>query len=590
MYKLCIEDDDGQQTLVSIIRDEITIGRQEGNTIRLTERNVSRQHARLIREGDDIFMEEISARYGVRKNNTKISERAPFREGDVFLIGDYRLTLQGEGVKAAPVPEQRSATPRPRNEGTAIMPAKPAKLVVISSNFAGQEFPLRNKEMIIGRGEECDIIIDHRSVSQKHSKIIRESNSTYQIVDLNSKNGVCIAGEKYTNVHLKRGDVVELGHVKFRFVEPGENYVFTPQPEYDEDEATELMQSPFTSQPADTPKKSNTGVAIGIGVLLLVLVVAGGAFATGIFDSSPTPDPAVTTAVKTTDPVKATDPVTTNKEAFEATKSENPKVLAGIKKAKNAYEEGDIKRAIATLEALNEYADPSALDKENIDKLLSKARMERAFEKDYVAARALVESKDHLEALRIMKRIPPISIFDTLLEEERSLALSEVMDEAKSAYASKDTDKARELASALIEIDDQHEEARALLERMNSRPLAVAKVNRPASRDNPGKTKTKPKPKPKPAAPAKLSKEEMAVMYEKAKNSAFGGSAGIAISNCKAILRSGGTRDCHRVMAIAYKQSGNIGAACKSLRKAIRSNPTNKPALQTFMDDMGCDI
>lgn len=589
MYKLCIEDDDGQQTLVSIIRDEITIGRQEGNTIRLTERNVSRQHARLIRDGDDIFMEEISARYGVRKNNNKISERTPFREGDVFLIGDYRLTLQGEGVKAAPVPEAKPA-PKPRHEGTAIMPAKPAKLVVISSNFAGQEFPLRNKEMIIGRGEECDIIIDHRSVSQKHSKIIRESNATYQIVDLNSKNGVCIAGEKYTNVHLKRGDVVELGHVKFRFVEPGENYVFTPQPEYDEDEATELMQSPFHNS-TEEKTKSNTGVAVGVGVLLLALVVAGGAFATGMFDD---PEPAAPAAVATIPSPAAQAPeVKTNKAAFEEAQSENPKVLAGIKKAKDSYEEGDIKRAIATLEALNEYADPSPQDKESIDKLLSKARMERAFEKDYVAARALMESKDYLEALRIMKRIPPISIFDTLLEEDRSLALNEVMDAAKSAYASKDISQARELANALIEIDDQHEEARALLERLDERPVAVAKVSRPAVRttppSRPAPKVVKVKPKPKPAKPAKLSKDEMKELFQEAQDNLFEGSASVAVSNCKAILRSGGTRDCHRVMGIAYNRAGNKSAACKSFRKALRTNPPNKAAVQRFMNNIDCD-
>ena len=39
--KLIIEDDEGRKTVVPFARDEITIGRQEGNTIRLTERNVS---------------------------------------------------------------------------------------------------------------------------------------------------------------------------------------------------------------------------------------------------------------------------------------------------------------------------------------------------------------------------------------------------------------------------------------------------------------------------------------------------------------------------------------------------------------------
>ena len=36
MHKLTIEDDEGKTVVVPLIRDEITVGRQEGNSIRLT--------------------------------------------------------------------------------------------------------------------------------------------------------------------------------------------------------------------------------------------------------------------------------------------------------------------------------------------------------------------------------------------------------------------------------------------------------------------------------------------------------------------------------------------------------------------------
>src|SRR3974390_2444749 len=47
MWKLVIEDDEGKRTVVPLTRDQYSIGRKEGNTIRLTERNVSREHARI---------------------------------------------------------------------------------------------------------------------------------------------------------------------------------------------------------------------------------------------------------------------------------------------------------------------------------------------------------------------------------------------------------------------------------------------------------------------------------------------------------------------------------------------------------------
>ncbi|MCC6666907.1 MAG: FHA domain-containing protein, partial [Polyangiaceae bacterium] len=51
MWKLSIEDDQANKTVVSLVRDEYSIGRGEENTVRLTERNISRRHAKLTRNG-----------------------------------------------------------------------------------------------------------------------------------------------------------------------------------------------------------------------------------------------------------------------------------------------------------------------------------------------------------------------------------------------------------------------------------------------------------------------------------------------------------------------------------------------------------
>src|SRR3954447_9233370 len=110
MYKLIIEDDEGKTTPVPIIRDEISIGRKEGNTIRLTERNVSRRHARLLRREGRYVLEDLSSYIGTRVNGTKITGPVPLNDGDQVGIGDYRLAIKAErpttavGFPAAPVP------------------------------------------------------------------------------------------------------------------------------------------------------------------------------------------------------------------------------------------------------------------------------------------------------------------------------------------------------------------------------------------------------------------------------------------------------------------------------------------------------
>lgn len=93
-YELVIDDDVGQTTVVPLVWDEVRIGRQKGNTIRLTDRNVSRSHARLRREGGALRIEDLASYTGVRVNGQRIEGDRPLQVGDRVQIGDYRLSLR----------------------------------------------------------------------------------------------------------------------------------------------------------------------------------------------------------------------------------------------------------------------------------------------------------------------------------------------------------------------------------------------------------------------------------------------------------------------------------------------------------------
>src|SRR3974390_1752698 len=110
MWKLAIEDDEGKQTVVPLTREQYTIGRKDGNTIRLTERNVSREHARLYKKngtnegtgggsnsGKPTFiLEDLTSYNGVFVNGLRITHAQGLSHGDLVQIGDYRILLQGE--------------------------------------------------------------------------------------------------------------------------------------------------------------------------------------------------------------------------------------------------------------------------------------------------------------------------------------------------------------------------------------------------------------------------------------------------------------------------------------------------------------
>ncbi len=91
--RLIIEDDEGSTTVVPLGTEAITIGRQQGNTIQLTEKNVSRRHARLFPDAEKWVIEDLGSYNGVKVNGRAVDGRVLLNEGDVVQIGDYHLAL-----------------------------------------------------------------------------------------------------------------------------------------------------------------------------------------------------------------------------------------------------------------------------------------------------------------------------------------------------------------------------------------------------------------------------------------------------------------------------------------------------------------
>ena len=103
--KLIIEDDEGHKTVVPVVRDEITIGRNDGNIVRLAEKNVSRQHGRLLRESGHYYIEDLDCFTVIRVNGEKIAGKHVVQDGDLIQISEYDLILEeGPDDRAPPPP------------------------------------------------------------------------------------------------------------------------------------------------------------------------------------------------------------------------------------------------------------------------------------------------------------------------------------------------------------------------------------------------------------------------------------------------------------------------------------------------------
>jgi serine phosphatase RsbU (regulator of sigma subunit) len=78
------------------------IGRRPDSTIFLESLAVSREHAAVLCEGDDYFVEDVGSSNGTFVNGRKITGRVPLTENDTLQIGPYTFALQ-------PSPGRRTA-------------------------------------------------------------------------------------------------------------------------------------------------------------------------------------------------------------------------------------------------------------------------------------------------------------------------------------------------------------------------------------------------------------------------------------------------------------------------------------------------
>lgn len=359
IFKLIIEDDEGKTTVYPLAGRDVSIGRKEGNTIRLLERNVSRMHARLSKTNGTVFIEDLDSYNGVKINGERIAGRYEVKEGDLVEIGDYHLALQSTDIEDAvcdestttvaeaatqgghwhhqgtvpdfrlpdeiltepqmprrkapdtivdsppPVPPRPAPLPRlptgamfkdERVKSTGLdddrqtVPAgSPApvtalfggagrpenrrreaeprvtvgptthsmvpRLVCVSTGYAGREFALTRPELVVGRVEDNDIVIEHRSVSRNHAKIVFDGR-THKIIDLQSANGILVNGEEYAMTDLRKGDLIELGHARFRFIPAQEPFYPTAE------EAKAMQDAGIEPPPSvDDPPESSPNEA-----------------------------------------------------------------------------------------------------------------------------------------------------------------------------------------------------------------------------------------------------------------------------------------------------------------------------------------
>lgn len=203
-------------------KDVVRIGRARDCDIVIDNLAVSRNHARLLREGGRYFAVDSRSGNGTFVNGAEI-DKVQLNDNDEILIGKHKLIYKVEGADPA------LASDAFGGERTRLVTkAHVAYLEVVKGKQEGKEFRIDKPKTTIGRGPECDIRIDDWRVSKLHALLLRQGDDV-MIENKTSWRGTTVNDKMIEKVHLYNGDVIQIGSTKLVFGFSSE--VIAPSPD-----------------------------------------------------------------------------------------------------------------------------------------------------------------------------------------------------------------------------------------------------------------------------------------------------------------------------------------------------------------------
>ena len=151
-----------------------------------------------------------------------------FTTDDDLELGEFGIAtrmLQRErqvGDAEAPPQVEPGATMvyRPKEPLGAADAASAAELVadpqVVTLTVEGTRRVVDKRRLVIGRSQECDIQVHDANVSRQHAEL-RQEDTAYWIVDLDSTNGLEVNGRRQKRAKLEDGDRIVVGSTELLF-------------------------------------------------------------------------------------------------------------------------------------------------------------------------------------------------------------------------------------------------------------------------------------------------------------------------------------------------------------------------------------
>ncbi len=209
VHKMAQLTDENNDSVIEINHWETSIGKSKANDIVLPLPSVSRFHAVIAKKSRDWVVTDTFSKNGILVNGKKIDGKAVIEDGDVISIGTVPLRFECADAIS-------SSTKKQIRQNAGGHTVAYAVLVDVKSR---KPVYLKRNDVLIGRGEQCDIRILSDTVSSEHARIYKTTRG-WALCDLDSHNGTKLNGRYLTQTQLIFDeDTITFGDRVFIFYE-----------------------------------------------------------------------------------------------------------------------------------------------------------------------------------------------------------------------------------------------------------------------------------------------------------------------------------------------------------------------------------
>lgn len=230
MLKLQFKDQ--RKAAIWLVDSRYSIGRDKSNDIVIDEEGISNFHAELrVEDNDRVFITDSGSISGSFVNNTQLQERTQLSAGDVIRLGsvEFHLIDPKEQYKAQPEGSATSISPALQGLNASVRQASGPGVGGVpvgwllrgkTGSIAGEAFPIpESGRAILGRSQECDIVLPGSHVSRQHAELYFQSGRLH-VKDLGSSNGTYVNRRKVQDGVVNPGDELRFDTLVFQVEAP----------------------------------------------------------------------------------------------------------------------------------------------------------------------------------------------------------------------------------------------------------------------------------------------------------------------------------------------------------------------------------